>query len=64
MPRGTVALLAATAGLGWLLASTAASAAADTEEAKFETADRVEIKGTFYPGKKSEPCVLILPRFG
>jgi len=64
MPRGIVVSLAAVAGLGWLLLSAPTIRAADTEDVKFETYDRVEIKGIFYPGKKSEPCVLILPKYG
>jgi hypothetical protein len=64
MPRGTIAILAGSIGLGWVLAFTSTAAAADPEDVKFETYDRVELVGSFYPGKKSEPCVLILPRYG
>jgi hypothetical protein len=64
MPRGFLSYFAVLSSVVWLAAWAAKSPAADSEDVKFETSDRVEIKGTFYPGKKTEPCVLILPKFG
>jgi alpha-beta hydrolase superfamily lysophospholipase len=40
--------------------------AADSEKAKFETTDHVELQGTFYPGKKGKrsPAVLLIHGLG
>jgi hypothetical protein len=38
-------------------------AAAKPPDIKFETADKVELKGVFYPGNKSKPCVILVHNF-
>ncbi len=35
-----------------------------SEDAKFESFDRVELKGRFYPGDKKSPCVILLHKYG
>jgi len=39
-------------------------AAARADEVQFDTADKVELKGTFYPGTKKSPCVILLHKLG
>lgn len=41
-----------------------APAAARADEVQFETADKVELKGTFYPGSKKSACVIMLHKLG
>lgn len=51
---------------GLLLVFLPSFAAAQSQEVSFETVDKVQLKGTFYPtraGNKS-PCVLLLPKPG
>ncbi len=38
--------------------------AARADEVQFDTADKVELKGTFYPGTKKSPCVILLHKLG
>ena len=50
-------------GLGLLLAPTAARAV-DSTPAAFATVDHVNLKGDFYPGLKTKPTILLVPRVG
>jgi predicted alpha/beta hydrolase len=34
------------------------------DEVQFDTADKVELKGTFYPGSKKSACVILLHKLG
>jgi predicted esterase len=63
-PRRTV--LGLLAGTALLLAPGAAFAQGNSKEVRFETIDKVKIKGTFYPsgGGNKSPCVLLLHKLG
>ncbi len=53
---------------GWtclgIVALAMVPAAARADEVQFDTADKVELKGTFYPGTKKSPCVILLHKLG
>src|SRR5579884_1954757 len=50
-------------GLAFLLAP-ATARAVDATPAAFTTVDQVTLKGDFYPGLKTKPTILLVPRIG
>lgn len=64
IPRKTI--LGVLAWLALLITSRSALAQSSSQEIRFETADSVKLKGTFYPsgGGNKSPCAILLHKLG